>query len=89
MLSMLLSKVTYICFRCSITGCSVLNHRHFLLCWYIVFARNWIKYVMDEMCNEVLEMIAINFIWLRDTVLQHFIKHHLDWNENFQINVFE
>lgn len=44
---------------------------------------------MDEMCNEVLEMIAINFIWLRDTVLQHFIKHHLDWNENFQINVFE
>lgn len=41
------------------------------------------------MCNEVLEMIAINFIWLRDTVLQHFIKHHLDWNENFQINVFE
>lgn len=40
------------------------------------------------MCNEVLQIIPIDTIWLQDIVLQHFIKHHLDWNKKFKRNAF-
>jgi len=33
-------------------------------------------------------MIAINTVWLGDTKLQHFIKHHLDWNESLKKKMY-